>query len=118
VTLLAVAAFAVAVALSLLAIGPWAMDLVFGEDYAYGRWGLAVVALGMGFHLAAGTLNQAALARGHAARAAVAWLAAAVLFVAWMVTPAIDDELLRAEVGYAAATALLCLALWRVYRAS
>jgi O-antigen/teichoic acid export membrane protein len=118
VTLLAVAAFAAAVALSLLAIGPWAMDLVFGEDYAYGRWGLAVVALGMGFHLAAGTLNQAALARGHAARAAVAWLAAAALFVAWMVTPAIDDELLRAEVGYAAATALLCLALWRVYRAS
>jgi O-antigen/teichoic acid export membrane protein len=115
VTLLAVAAFAAAVALALLAIGPWAMDLVFGDDYAYGRWGLAVVALGMGFHLAAGTLNQAALARGHAARAAVAWLAAAALFVAWMITPAIDDELLRAEVGYALATALLCAALWRLY---
>ena len=118
VTLLAVAAFAAAVALGLLAIGPWAMDLVFGEDYAYGRWGLAVVALGMGFHLAAGTLNQAALARGHAARAAVAWLAAATLFVVWMVTPVIDDELLRAEVGYAAATALLCAALWRLYGAA
>jgi O-antigen/teichoic acid export membrane protein len=118
VTLLAVAAFAAAVALGLLAIGPWAMDLVFGEDYAYGRWGLAVVALGMGFHLAAGTLNQAALARGQAPRAAVAWLAAAALFVVWMVIPAIEDELLRAEVGYAAATALLCAALWRLYRYS
>jgi O-antigen/teichoic acid export membrane protein len=118
VTLLAVAAFAAAVALGLLAIGPWAMDLVFGEDYTYGRWGLAVVALGMGFHLAAGTLNQAALARGQAPRAAVAWLAAAALFVVWMVIPAIEDELLRAEVGYAAATALLCAALWRLYRYS
>ena len=37
VTLLAVAAFAATVALGLLAIGPWAMDLVFGDDYAYGR---------------------------------------------------------------------------------
>ena len=118
VTLLAVAAFAASVALGLLAIGPWAMDLVFGDDYAYGRWGLAVVALGMGFHLAAGTLNQAALARGRAAQAAVAWLAAAALFVCWMVVPAIEDELLRAEVGYAAATALLCAALWRLYRSS
>jgi O-antigen/teichoic acid export membrane protein len=118
VTLLAVAAFAAAVALGLLAIGPWAMDLVFGDDYAYGRWGLAVVALGMGFHLAAGTLNQAALARGHASRAALAWLTAAALFVVWMVIPAIDDELLRAEVGYAGATALLCAALWRLYCAA
>ncbi len=40
------------------------------------------------------------------------------LFVAWMLTPAIDDELLRAEAGYAAATALLCAALWRLYRYS
>jgi O-antigen/teichoic acid export membrane protein len=118
VTLLAVAVFAAAVALGLLAIGPWAMDLVFGDDYAYGRWGLAVVAVGMGFHLAAGTLNQAALARGRAPRAAVAWLAAAALFVAWMVIPVIEDELLRAEVGYAAATALLCAALWRLSRSS
>jgi O-antigen/teichoic acid export membrane protein len=118
ITLLAVGAFATTVALGLLAIGPWAMDLVFGDDYAYGRWGLAVVALGMGFHLAAGTLNQAALARGRAPRAAIAWLAAAALFVIWMVVPAIDDELLRAEVGYAAATALLCTALWRLYRSS
>ena len=44
----------------------------------YGRWGLALVALGMGFHLMAGTLNQAALARDHAGRAAAAWLLAAV----------------------------------------
>jgi O-antigen/teichoic acid export membrane protein len=116
VTLRAVAAFAGAVALGMLAVGPWAMDLVFSDEHAYGRVGLAVIALGMGFHLAAGTLNQAALARGRARQAAAAWLGAAAVFVTWMVIPAIDDELVRAEAGYAGATALLCGALWWLYR--
>ncbi|MDP9344926.1 MAG: hypothetical protein M3P44_04255, partial [Actinomycetota bacterium] len=57
VTMLAIAGFAGAVAIGLLAIGPFAMDLVFGAGYAYDRVGLAVIALGMGFHLSAGTLN-------------------------------------------------------------
>ena len=39
-------------------------------DFTYGRWGLALVALGMGAHLVAGTLNQAALARDRAGTAA------------------------------------------------
>jgi O-antigen/teichoic acid export membrane protein len=116
VTLLAVAAFAGAVALGLLLIGPWAMDLVFGDSHDYGRAGLAVIALGMGFHLAAGTLNQAALARGRAPHAAAAWLAAAALFVAWMLLPVVEDELVRAETGYAGAAGLLCAALWALYR--
>jgi O-antigen/teichoic acid export membrane protein len=115
-TLLAVAGFAGAVSLGMLVLGPWAMDLVFSDDYAYGRVGLAVIGLGMGFHLAAGTLNQAALARGRSAHAAAAWLGAATLFVAWMLVPAIEDELVRAEAGYAGATALLCGALWALYR--
>jgi len=59
VTVLAIAGFAGAVALGLLLIGPWVMQLVFGDDTDFGRVGLMVVALGMGFHLAAGTLNQA-----------------------------------------------------------
>jgi hypothetical protein len=53
----------------------------------------------MGFHLMAGTLNQAALARDEAGPAAAAWLVAALAFVAWLVAPIVDDELLRAEVG-------------------
>ena len=58
------AAFAAAVAIALLAVGPWAMDLLFGSDVDYGRFGLALIAVGMGLYLAAATLNQAALARG------------------------------------------------------
>jgi hypothetical protein len=91
-----------------VAIGPWVMDLLFDDGATYGRWGLALVALGMGCHLMAGTLNQAALARDEAARAAGAWVLAAVVFVGWLVAPVIDDELLRAEVGYLGAAALLC----------
>jgi O-antigen/teichoic acid export membrane protein len=113
VTLLAIAGFAGAVSLGLLLLGPWAMDLLFGGDFDYGRWGLAVVALGMGFHLAAGTLNQAALARGHQRTAAVAWVTAAVAFTAWLAAGIVDDELLRMEVGYLGATVLLTALLAR-----
>jgi O-antigen/teichoic acid export membrane protein len=111
-TLLAIAGFASLVAAGLLAVGPPVMDLLFGDDgFTYPRLGLALVGLGMGCHLAAGTLNQAALARRRSGRAAVAWLAAAALFVAWTLLPVVDDVLLRAEVGYLGATAILCVAL-------
>jgi hypothetical protein len=70
----------------------------------------------MGAHLAAGTLNQAALARDHAASAAAAWLVSAVVFVAWMLADIVGDELVRAEVGYLGAAVLLCGLLWVVYR--
>jgi O-antigen/teichoic acid export membrane protein len=111
ITLLAIAGFATAVALGLLAVGPPVMDLLFDDAADYGRAGLALVALGMGFHLAAGTLNQAALARDRAGAAATAWAVAAILFVVWLVSPVVDDELLRAELGYFGAAALLCALL-------
>jgi hypothetical protein len=70
----------------------------------------------MGMHLTAGTLNQAALARERAQAAAACWLIAAVLFVAWMLTPAVSNQLLRAELGYLAATTVLAILLLRLYR--
>ncbi len=118
ITLLAIAGFAGAVALGLLAIGPWVMSLVFGQDFDYGRVGLALLGVGMGLHLASGTLNQAALARGRATIAAAAWLVVAAAFVGWTFVPLVDDQLLRAELGYAGATAVLALALWRIERAA
>ena len=75
VTVLAIAAFAGACAIGLLAIGPWVMGTFLGDKgFTYERGGLALVAIGMGFHLIAGTLNQAALARRRAGLAAAAWL--------------------------------------------
>jgi O-antigen/teichoic acid export membrane protein len=115
-TVLAIAAFAAVCAVGLLAIGPWVMNIVFDQG-DYGRVGLALIAVGMGLHLTAGTFNQAALARGRAHQAAAAWLASATVFVVWMLLPVVDDELVRAEVGYAGGAALLCASLYGLYRA-
>ncbi len=117
VTVLAIAGFAGAVALGLLAIGPWVMSTLLGDKgFTYDRGGLALVALGMGFHLIAGTLNQAALARRRAGLAAAAWLLSAVLFVAWMVSPVVNDEVLRVETGYFGAAFVLSGLLLGLYR--
>jgi O-antigen/teichoic acid export membrane protein len=117
-TIRAIVVFAGACAIGLLLIGPWVMDVAFGKGYDYGRFGLAAVAVGMGFHLTAGTLNQAALATGRAAQAARAWLLAATAFVVWMLLPVVDDRLVRAEVGYLGAAALLCAQLWLLHAAA
>jgi O-antigen/teichoic acid export membrane protein len=116
-TVLVIAAFAGAVALGLLLIGPFVMTALLGnKGFHYGRVGLAVVGLGMGLHLVSGTLNQAALARRRAAIASVAWLVAAGLFVAFVALPTISAEVTRVEVGYFLAAAVLCGLLSLVYR--
>jgi O-antigen/teichoic acid export membrane protein len=117
ITVMAIGAFAGAVALGLLAIGPPVMTALLGDKgFSYGRWGLALVGLGMGLHLAAGTLNQAALARGRNRLAALAWLSAAALFVGLMLTPAISSQVTRVEVSYFTAALVLCGLLSALYR--
>jgi O-antigen/teichoic acid export membrane protein len=117
VTVLAISGFAGAVAIGLLAVGPFVMTALLGnKGFHYGRVGLAVVAVGMGLHLAAGTLNQAALARGRARVAAIAWLVSAMLFVLFVALPTISAEVTRVEVGYFLAALVLCGLLWVVYR--
>ena len=117
-TVLVIAAFALAVAVGLLAIGPFVMKTALGNHgYPYNRFGLALVGLGMGLHLASGTFNQAALARGRASAAARCWLTAAALFVLFVAFHTITNEVTRVEVGYFGATAILCALLTFVYRA-
>ncbi|MDO8184558.1 oligosaccharide flippase family protein [Conexibacter sp. JD483] len=116
-TVLAIAAFAGTCAIALAAIGPWAMELLLGDKgFSYERGGLVLVALGMGFHLVAGTLNQAALARRRAPLAAVAWLLSAALFVAWVASPVVSDEVMRVETGYFGAALILSCLLFGLYR--
>jgi hypothetical protein len=88
------------------------MHVVFGGGFHYGRAGLVLVGIGMGLHLTAGTLNQAALARGRAAAAAIAWSGAALLFLAWLAVSPLSNELLAVEIGYPGSTAALAAALW------
>jgi O-antigen/teichoic acid export membrane protein len=115
-TVLAIVGFALAVSLGLLAIGPPVMRHLFGQAAQYNRFGLALMGIGMGFHLACGALNQAALARNQARTAAACWLLAALAFLAWMLSPVVNGPLLRTEVGYVGATALLALTLTWLYR--
>jgi O-antigen/teichoic acid export membrane protein len=115
-TVRAIAAFAAAVALGLLVIGPFVMSHLFGQHFTYGRFGLALIGLGMGLHLTSGALNQAALARDRARAAACCWGLAAALFLVWMLIPLVSEQLLRTEIGYAGATALLATTLAMLYR--
>jgi O-antigen/teichoic acid export membrane protein len=115
VTLGAIAAFAAAVALVVLIAGPDLMQIAFGKKFSYDRLGLVIVSVGMGFYLASGTLNQAALAQGQARRAAVRWVFCAISFVVWNLLPVLD-EFRRVEVGFAGAAALLCALLYLLYR--
>ncbi len=115
-TLLAIAAFAACVALVMLAIGPWLMDLVFGGDFDYDRGGLVLVSIGMGLYLAAATLNQALLAHGRAPHAAGAWLACAIAFALFLLIADFDDRVLQVEVAFVGGAAGLSALLWFLYR--
>jgi O-antigen/teichoic acid export membrane protein len=115
VTLGAIAAFAAAVGLVVLAAGPELMHLAFGKKFSYDRVGLLIVTAGMGFYLCSGTLNQAALAQGQVRRAAACWVGCALTFIAWNLLPVLD-EFRRVEVGFAGAAALLCGLLYLLYR--
>jgi len=115
-TLTAVAGFAVLVLVAVVAVGPSAMQIAFGNEFDYDRPALAIMAVGMGFYLTATTLSQAALARGAATTAARSWAIAAAAFLAWCLMPVIEDEARRVEIGFAAAATLLALLLARAYR--
>ena len=115
-TLLAIAAFAGCVALVMLAIGPWLMDVVFGGDFDYERGGLVLVSIGMGLYLSAATLNQALLAHGRAPHAAAAWVGCAIAFALFLLIVDFDDRVLQVEIAFLGAAACLCALLHSLYR--
>ncbi len=114
-TIGAIAAFASVVGLVVAIAGPRLMQLAFGDKFSYDRIGLLIVTVGMGFYLASGTLNQAALAQGQVRRAAACWVGCALAFITWNLLPVLD-EFRRVEIGFAGAAALLCGLLYRLYR--
>jgi len=115
-TLAAISVFAGGVALAFLVLGPTLMKILFGGNHHYGRFGLVLVAVGMGFYLSAATLNQAALAQGRARQAAMVWLATAATFVVFLLIPGWHDRVLQVEVGYLGAAGVLCGLLYGLYR--
>jgi len=114
-TIQVLAGLAAIATLVMAAIGPELMQIAFGDKFEYDRIDLVIVAIGMGFYLAAATLNQAALAQGQARRAAACWLVCAVGFIFWNLVPG-TELFLRVELGFAGGAALLCGLLYAVYR--
>ena len=116
-TAIGVAAFSAATLVGVLAIGPQVMELAFGGKFTYDRLGLAIVAVGMGLYLIAVSLNQAVLAEGRAARAALPWLGSALLFGAlnvWRPLSAIRTV----EVAFTVCAGILAASLYVVYAAA
>ena len=114
-TIRVVAAVAALVVVVILIGGPGLMQIAFGDEFSYDRAGLAIVAVGMGFYLSAGTLNQAALAQGQARRAATCWAICAVGFIVWNLAQPLDVYR-TVEVGFLGVAVMLCTLLYLVYR--
>jgi O-antigen/teichoic acid export membrane protein len=119
VTVRAIAVFAAGVSLALLALGPFAMEVLFGDKgFDYGRYGLVAIGVGMGLYLCGATLNQAALAVGKAKAAAGCWIASAAAYVVFLLIPGWSDRVLQLEVGFLVGSAVLCSLLYGLYRRS
>jgi O-antigen/teichoic acid export membrane protein len=114
---MAVAAFATATTLGVIAVGPEVMKLAFGGDFDYDRLGLAIVAVGMGLYLTAVSLNQAVLAQGRAMRAAVPWLGSALLFAAINLWQPLSP-FRSVEIGFTLSAGMLASLLYLVYATS
>ncbi|HXS46779.1 MAG TPA: hypothetical protein VN756_04895 [Solirubrobacterales bacterium] len=114
--LLGIVAFTAVVATTVLIAGPQLMQIAFSDKFSYDRVGLLLATLGMGFYLAAVTLNQACLAQGQVRRAAARWISCAALFVAWNFVPLVGDEFRRVEIGFALAAGVLFGLLYLIYR--
>jgi O-antigen/teichoic acid export membrane protein len=113
-TLMAIAGFAGATLLGVLAIGPEVMQLAFGDKFTYDRLGLALMAIGMGFYLSGAALNQACLAQGQVRRAAICWVVCAGAFATFnLIAPL--DAYRTVEVGFVGSAAMLSALLAAVY---
>jgi O-antigen/teichoic acid export membrane protein len=110
------AGFAGLLAAGALVAGPFAMEVLYGDEFTAGRADLALLCVGIGGFMAAGVFCQAALARSQAWEAARGWGTGAVLFVVLELTlPGTPFH--RVSLAFAAgsvlAAVLLMRTLWR-----
>lgn len=87
------------------AIGPEALQAVYGSDYTAGRLELALLGVGVGCYLATSTFSQALLALDCGRIAALGWVVSAVVFLgAYAVIP--GEALFRVSTAFALGTAV------------
>jgi O-antigen/teichoic acid export membrane protein len=114
--LIGIAAFTAVMALAILIAGPQLMQLAFSKKFSYDRGELLLVAAGTGLYLASVTVNQACVAQGQVRRAALRWIACALLFVGWNFVPLVGNEFHRIEIGFTLMAGVLFAALYLIYR--
>lgn len=113
------AGFAALLAAGALVAGPFAMELLYGDEFTAGRVDLALLCVGIGGFMAAGVFCQAALARGQAWDAARGWGLGAIAFVALQLTlsgTAFHRVSLAFAAGSVIAGLLLMRTLWKESR--
>jgi O-antigen/teichoic acid export membrane protein len=89
-----------------LAVGPQAMNMLYGDGFEATRFELALLCAGIGAYLLAATLSQAVLARGQARAAGTIWGLAALAFVGIELLST-GSSLHRVSVAFAAAAFLM-----------
>lgn len=109
------------IVLTAAAVGPAALQAVYGSEYVAGRLELALLGVGVGCYLATSTFSQALLALDSGRVAALGWAVSATVFLAvYAVVP--GAELFRVATAFAVGTAvavpLLGVALVRRRRAA
>jgi O-antigen/teichoic acid export membrane protein len=114
--LIGIAGFTAVMALAILVAGPQLMQLAFSKKFTYDRAELLLVAAGTGLYLSSVTVNQACVAQGQVRRAAVRWIACALLFIGWNFVPLVSDEFHRIEIGFALMAGVLFGLLYLIYR--
>jgi O-antigen/teichoic acid export membrane protein len=110
------AGFAAVLAAGALVAGPFAMEVMYGDEFTAGRADLALLCVGIGGFMAAGVFCQAALARSQAWEAARGWGTGAALFVVLELTlsgTAFHRVSLAFAAGSVLAAVLLMRTLWR-----
>ena len=91
-----------------VAVGPQAMNMLYGDGFEATRFELAILCAGIGAYLLAATLSQAVLARGQARAAGTIWGLSAIAFVAIELI-ASGTPLHRVSVAFAAAACLMAV---------
>ena len=110
---LGLAAAAAVLAGGALVAGPYAMTVMYGDEFTAGRVDLALLCVGIGGFMAAGVFCQAALARSRAWHAASAWGAGALAFVVLELTLA-GTPFHRVSLAFAAGASIAGLLLMRI----
>jgi len=93
-----VAAIAVVSTVAAFLVGPWALQLLFGNKFVLSRADLTMLAAGSGAYMLALAIVQALIALGHHARSTYGWIIGLTVFV--LVTAMGTSLLARIELGF------------------